>query len=193
MLNPRLTFTFVRHGVTDYNQARVIMGQLDIPLNRTGRDQARRAAAALVGSGIRRIFASPLLRARETAEIIAVALELEITYLDGLKERRWGVLEGRPLAERPDFTPEGAESVAEFDARVLAALAEIPPGEGLCLVAHSGTCRALRRTLIKGSDGEGMVPNAVPLSFAPRQSDDWTETALIKKRIRQKAGLGGNP
>lgn len=172
-------FYFVRHGVTDHNQARLIMGSLDIPLNDTGRRQARRAATLMAGRRLATIAASPLSRARETAEIIAGIIGAPVQVLDGLMERRWGVLEGRNLRERPltGLLPDGAESLEDFTQRTLGALLSLQSPGPVLVVAHSGTCRVLRRHFAI-DDGEGPVPNCVPLRFEPLAGGGWREFAL---------------
>jgi broad specificity phosphatase PhoE len=76
---------FVRHGETSYNAEKRLQGQLDIPLNARGREQARSIGGTLrrlVGREIDRLeeaqafFASPLERARETMEIARDAMGL---------------------------------------------------------------------------------------------------------------------
>jgi len=97
------TLYLVRHGETDWNAARRIQGSTDIPLNETGRAQARATAAALVErfTGTRpRVVSSDLSRARETAEIIADALGAPApTLYPELRERAYGVAEGMTVAE----------------------------------------------------------------------------------------------
>jgi broad specificity phosphatase PhoE len=77
--------TLIRHGETDWNLARRIQGGTDIPLNDTGRLQARDAAAALRArldpEQRTVVVASDLSRARETAEIIAGDLGLRVSRL----------------------------------------------------------------------------------------------------------------
>ncbi|WP_142848100.1 histidine phosphatase family protein [Telmatospirillum sp. J64-1] len=176
---PLMPFYFLRHGVTDHNLARRIMGQLDIPLNERGRDQARAAAELLVGRGIGRIIASPLSRAVETAGLVASVLGVEVVVVEELKERGWGVIEGSSITARPhDILPRGAEDVTLFTQRTIAALAgEIGEGAPVLVVAHSGTCRALRRHL--GLERvEGRVPNCIPLRFEPRRTGGWREYSI---------------
>lgn len=95
--------TLIRHGETDWNLARRIQGSTDIPLNDTGREQARRAAAALRQRGTEipvTVVASDLSRASETAEIIAAELGVAVTRLyAGLRERSYGDAEGVDAAE----------------------------------------------------------------------------------------------
>ena len=77
---------FLRHGETAYNAENRLQGQLDTPLNALGREQARsvgRTLRARIGAEIERLeaagafVASPLLRARETMEIVREAMGLE--------------------------------------------------------------------------------------------------------------------
>ncbi len=89
-------FYFLRHGETDWNKQQLCQGQTDIPLNETGRTQALRNREQLKNRGIVSICYSPLLRAKETAELIGAGLENCTLYpIDELKERAWGSLEGR--------------------------------------------------------------------------------------------------
>lgn len=182
---PLVPFCFLRHGVTDHNLRRLVMGSLDIPLNDQGRQQARKAALSLAQLQITRIFASPLSRARETAEIVGAHLGLAVEIVDDLRERDWGDMTGRPhrdLLRGHYATPPGGEPAEAFSARILSALDQAAPalrpdlGPAL-LVAHSGACRVLRRHL-RIDDGEGPVPNGAPLLFAPTSAGDWTETRL---------------
>ena len=125
-----VTFAFIRHGQTDWNRDHRLQGSSDIPLNDTGREQAHQAAELLRGGGWQVIVSSPLLRARETAQIIADDLELELgpAYHD-LIERDYGPLEGmsdEEILERfPNRDYPGAEPLASVVSRGTAALATI--------------------------------------------------------------------
>lgn len=182
---PLAPFYFLRHGVTDHNLKRLVMGRLDIPLNDQGRRQAEQAASTLTGRGISRILTSPLARARETAEIVAHHIDVALEVIDGLSERDWGAMTGRPhldLLRGHYATPPGGESAEDFRARILGSLSSMvrtdrPQTGTTLLVAHSGACRVLRRHL-HIDDGEGPVPNGAPLLFAPTPNGDWTEKRL---------------
>jgi uncharacterized phosphatase len=85
----------IRHGETEYNKERRAMGsRIDVPLTDHGREQARGMIPAIREYGFTAIYASPLLRARETAEIINAELGLPISFHEELKERDVGDLSG---------------------------------------------------------------------------------------------------
>lgn len=190
-LLPLVPFYFLRHGITDHNRNRLVMGQLDIPLNMAGRRQARQAAELAASLGIVRIVSSPLTRARETAAIIASFLGLPVIVENGFKERDWGTMEGRSYRELIDLdrVPEGAESFEAFSSRAIAALpAALLPAPAL-LVAHSGLCRVLRHHL-SISDNLHSVPNAVPIRFSPDSSGRWSECEVTLAALRQAKAKG---
>ncbi len=165
---------FVRHGETAYNAENRLQGQLDIPLNARGRDQARsigKALGAVAGAEIREMdaagdsFASPLTRAGETMDIVRDAMGLEPGRykLDArLKELSFGAWEGMTWREveardpqgvrarnkaKWSFAPPGGESYAMLVERVRAWLDGLS-GEAF-VVAHGGSARALM-TLVAG-------------------------------------------
>lgn len=141
----------VRHGETDWNRQRRIQGITDIPLNATGREQARTTGMLLTRRVIARVYASPLSRAHETAQIIAERLRLvEPTLVDAFLERNYGDAEGMSFHEIEQRYPRGVtvpgrESRDEVAARVIPALQTVAaqnPGEGLVVVSHGGAIRA---------------------------------------------------
>lgn len=175
---PRVPFYFLRHGVTDHNVRRLVMGQLDVPLNDQGRHQARLAADRIRLVDIAAIVCSPLSRARETAEIVAAKLGVEVTVIEDLRERDWGEASGRPYRELfRQEVPLGAEPGEAFSRRVIAAVARLTKDKTVLMVSHSGVCRVLRRTLAVG-DGDGPVPNGIPLLFSPGGDGAWREQPL---------------
>jgi broad specificity phosphatase PhoE len=157
---PSVTLYLARHGETDWNAAGRWQGQTDVRLNEAGRLQAREIAGRVRAAGIRAVATSDLLRARETAEIVADALGLAVGLVDAaLRERRFGCFEGltrEEVAERhpeawasyvadPGPAPPGGESRDELLGRLLPALAAAAGAlpAPLLVVMHGGSMRAL--------------------------------------------------
>jgi probable phosphoglycerate mutase len=169
---PAIAFWFLRHGETDWNAQGLSQGNVDIPLNSTGLAQARTAAQTLRGRGIATIVASPLSRARVTAEIAGEALGLPVQIDPGLREVSFGVQEGQPMSEwfaewvAGSYTPEGAESFQGLRQRTVAAVgrAIIKPPVVL-VVAHGALFRALRAEM--GLEPNLRTRNAVPMWCEP--------------------------
>ena len=169
----RVPFWFLRHGETDWNAQGLSQGNTDIPLNSVGLAQAQRAAKTLLGiGGIATIVASPLVRARVTAEIAAEALGLPVAFDDGLREVSFGEQEGKPMGDWYDdwiaghYTPAEAETFAALLARAVAAVnrATARPAPVL-VVAHGALFRALR--LAFGHEPNVRTPNALPIRCEP--------------------------
>ncbi|HET8780671.1 MAG TPA: histidine phosphatase family protein [Agromyces sp.] len=144
-----MLIALIRHGQTDWNLAERMQGRSDIPLNATGREQARVAASALVNESWDVVVSSPLGRARETAEIIAGTLDMPLgaTY-DDLIEQDFGEAEGTFVADLdrrwPDRDFAGKEPDAEMGPRGIRALERIAvdhPGARVLAVAHGTLIR----------------------------------------------------
>ena len=136
----------VRHGETDWNASGRLQGHTDRPLNEYGRRQARELAERLAGDGISFVYASDLARARETAEIIAARLGLEVAVDPDLREKNWGNWEGLTPDERVEVEFEG-ESTEEHRDRVLRAVRRIVaahPEERGVVVTHGGSLRRIQ-------------------------------------------------
>ena len=114
----------VRHGETDWNRIRRLQGHTDIALNATGIEQAARLGRALAGEAIVAIHSSDLVRALATAEPIATTLGLPVARNALLRERNYGVLEGRTFPEIALHHPEEAEQM-----RLRSAMHTIADGE----------------------------------------------------------------
>lgn len=159
-----ITVHLVRHGETDWNLEGRLQGWTDIPLNATGIGQARAAASALAGREIAAVISSDLSRARQTAELVAAQVGVEIVADPALRERNYGAAEGQiesdlerlfdgQLAEcwsDPDFTFDGGETRRDLYARIgcfLEDLVASPPGLEFVLVSHGGALRVARGVL----------------------------------------------
>ena len=168
----RTPFWYLRHGETDWNARNLSQGNIDIPLNANGIAQAQAAAKLLVGRGIASIVASPLSRARDTAEVVGAALGLPMSIDEGLREVAFGAQEGQPMADwfadwiAGRHTPEGAESFAALRRRAVAAVNRAtahPPA--VLVVAHGALFRALRSAM--GLEPNARTRNGVPFWCAP--------------------------
>ena len=89
----------VRHGQTPWNKDKIFRGSRDIPLNDTGREEARLAGEWLKTETIHAAYCSPLSRARDTGEAIARHHGLQVLDLPGLTDLCYGDWEGVPLAD----------------------------------------------------------------------------------------------
>ncbi len=157
----------IRHGETDWNNERRLQGNTDTPLNANGIVQARRLARRIAGEELDALYASPLARARGTAEIIADQLGVVLTLDDRLKEKGLGDLEGLTLEEFQAQYPElyqgwissadhfplpGEESPAQLRERIVAFLDDLRArhsnGTRIGVVTHGGTISMFVSTLI---------------------------------------------
>jgi len=163
----------VRHGETDWNRQRRIQGLTDIPLNETGRAQARATGMLLSRRQWDGIFSSPLGRAVETASIIAAEVGLgEPTLVDALVERNYGQAEGLDWLEIERRYPRGTvvpgrETREQVGARVIPALMRLAadrPGQALLIVSHGGAIRAVLNE-VEPSASHGVITNGSVHSF----------------------------
>ena len=179
-----IPFFFVRHGESTWNAERRVQGQTDVPLSETGVAQAHEAAALIVGQPVGAVFASPLQRARRTAEIINVTLGLPMTLVDELMEARLGVLEGKVYeAGLGDWdrgvAPEGAETQVVFFARAIAGLNRALTGWSRrdahpLIVAHGGIFKAIQHHALRSD--EWACRNCCPVLVLPPEQEGWAWT-----------------
>jgi broad specificity phosphatase PhoE len=177
----RVPFWYLRHGETDWNAQGLSQGSIDIPLNPTGLAQARSAAQHLRHRGIKTIVASPLSRARVTAEIVAEALGLPVLIDPDLREVSWGVQEGQAMSSwftdwvSGGFAPEGGETFHTLRQRAVAGVNRaLGHPSAVLVVAHGALFRALRAAM--GVEPNMRTRNAVPMGCAPPTADATTWT-----------------
>jgi probable phosphoglycerate mutase len=109
----------MRHGKTDWNLLHKLQGKTDIPLNDMGRQMARDARERYKDIHFDVCFSSPLLRARETAELVLEGRDVPVIIDDRLAEMGFGIYEGtEEVFEKPEcpvrvlfFNPEKYEAV----------------------------------------------------------------------------------
>ena len=145
----------MRHGKTDWNQLWKIQGRTDIPLNDVGRKMAEEARELYKDVNFDVCYCSPLIRAKETAEIFLMGREIEIIEDDRLKEMSFGIYEGSERVLEQEAHPlkplfadpvnykavEGGESYEELYARTGSFLKEIAlplveEGKDVLIVGH---------------------------------------------------------
>ncbi|GAB6989074.1 histidine phosphatase family protein [Paenibacillus pini] len=153
---------FVRHGITEWNIENRAQGQTDIPLNETGKAQARALAARLQNEEWDMIYSSDLSRARETAEMIAAATGLEIHLDERLREIHCGLIEGtteedrmRKWGEEWDTFELGIESDEALIRRGVSVVNDIcdqHPHERILIVSHGAWIGKLLPVLIPHTD-----------------------------------------
>lgn len=144
-----MLLALIRHGQTDWNRDGLLQGSSDIPLNDTGREQARDALMTLRSRPWDAVVSSPLRRARETAQILADGLGIPLgAAYPGLVERDYGSLEGTSSAAAIDRWPnreypgaESLDSVATRGAAAFAAVAADHPGDAVLIVCHGTIIR----------------------------------------------------
>ena len=89
----------MRHGETDYNKKGLIQGTLDIPLNEFGLELAEKTKEGFEKEGLTfdYCYCSPLIRARQTAEIILRGTDTPLSYDERIREMNFGEGEGQIL------------------------------------------------------------------------------------------------
>lgn len=163
-----LKMYLIRHGETDWNVQERIQGLSDIELNANGVMQAHQLAAHLETEGnFSRIYASPLQRSYETAQIIAARLGLPVVRDSRLVERSLGQLEGLTMGEIEAQFPDvyrawheggvrphilGEESREDFDRRAREFVEDTRaehPGGKIIVVTHGGTLAMIVAAALK--------------------------------------------
>jgi probable phosphoglycerate mutase len=151
-------FHLLRHG--EHNvQGRICAGRMPgVVLSERGRAETEGAARRLAGMGIAAIYASPLERTRETAEIVGRGLSLPVTILDDLAELDFGEWTGKTFDEvrKDPRWPEwashrsiscipGGETMRAVQRSVVEAIMEMRtehPSESVVVVSHGDVIRA---------------------------------------------------
>jgi broad specificity phosphatase PhoE len=166
-MKPSVTRVFmVRHGATVLSTEDRFAGATDVELSDEGRQQTQRLAERLSQEKVVAIYASPLGRTVETAQILAAPHKLEVQLRDGLREinhGRWEQMTRREVEQKfPEeaaewekdpytFAPLGGESGLAVTARALPALIDLVrqhSGEEFLVVSHKATIRLLLSSLL---------------------------------------------
>ena len=178
-----MRFYFVRHGESVANTRHVISNRgLGEPLTERGQEQARVLADSLRGAGITRLYSSPLLRAQQTAQVLAQMLDLPVEVTEGLREYDCGIMEGRADEEawaayqavleewfqhgRPEARIPGGESLLDMRDRLGSLLrrllGELGEDEQACLVGHGGLYRCALPLLMDNVSADFALAQGMP-------------------------------
>ncbi len=187
---PPRSFLCLRHGATDWNRQGLFQGRTDNPLNDDGIAQAHAAAEKLRAAKLGQVISSPLLRAVQTAEIIANAASRTVTIDQGLIELDFGSFEGKPVRQLMmqhgansaqglvDMLPADSEPWADVASRAMRAVGQWlvrHPEAEILFVCHDAVMQAMAQTLcgsfFKNSHGK-------PFRFV-RTGDTWKVEEVV--------------
>lgn len=166
-----LTVFLVRHGESEWNVEGRLQGQTaHIPLTALGRQQAEQTAARLASSGAQIVVSSDLLRAVETAQIIATSLLIPLRLKSDLREQALGVFENRLAVDvrreteptnwtDPHWRPVSGESLQDVYVRLERVFQELQheqPAGRVIVVTHGDTAR-IALALLRGEGLAGVA------------------------------------
>jgi len=151
----------IRHGEVVTFDQKSFNGQTDVALTPQGHAQLVAVAQQLVGEPIRAVYSSDLARSMRGGEAIARLLRIPLKSMPELREKHFGVWEGKSVeevarlfptawaiwcADPSQSRPEGGESYEDVEKRVIPALESIlerHAGEEIAIVAHGGVNRVI--------------------------------------------------
>lgn len=165
----------VRHGQTDWNAEGRIQGSTDTELNKNGIEQAQKLKELIKDYKIDIIISSPLKRTRKTAEIINEDIKCKIILDDALKERGFGIFEGKIRKDIKDEVLDSrvldnyyinkeygnVEKIKDLCDRVWKLLDNIKEeykDKNILLVTHGGTTIAIEG-YFNGIREDGLIKN----------------------------------
>ena len=182
---PSRSFLCLRHGATDWNREGRFQGRTDNPLNDDGIAQAHAAAEKLRAVELGHVVSSPLLRAVQTAEIIANVASKTVTLDQGLIELDFGSFEGKAVRELMmqhgassaqglvDMLPADSEPWADVATRALWSVGQWldrHPQDEILFVCHDAVMQSMAQTLTGKFFKNG---HGKPFRFT-RTDDAWT-------------------
>jgi len=205
----------IRHGETDWNRELRFQGHIDVPLNDTGHEQARRLGLRLASEQVDHIACSDLLRTQQTATPAAQQLDLPVLTTVALREQHFGVGEGLRAEEIQARHPQGwldwlkfhadhglpgGETPRQFHARVIEALGTLAAthaGRTVLVVTHGGVLDMVWRTA-RGLGLDGPRSSDIPNAGVNRiRIADAADPAAIEivdwADVRHLQGLGPQP
>lgn len=175
---PKKEFYFIRHGQTDQNVTGIYTEE-DIPINATGRKQAEEIEHLISLLPVQSVCHSPLLRARQTKELITPRLlvpHVELTNLVECNIEIWDAM----TALGENAPPSEVLSVKKFMQNVAKGLQEALSHPGpVLIVAHCGVHWAICHHI--NVPPPWQIDNCAPVHFAPNEKGEWTSKKLTQR------------
>ncbi|MBB6453338.1 putative phosphoglycerate mutase [Salirhabdus euzebyi] len=172
----------VRHGMTDWNKARRLQGQTNVPLNEIGRQQAKAVAKRLLEEDWDIVISSHLSRAYDTGNAIAQTLNIPLLVDERLQEKGFGDCEGTTEEDRlKQFGPSwkelnlGIESDAEIRNRSVTCIEEycaLHPDKKILFVSHGATINQVVKVLLQDESFDQSFRNT-SLSIFEKENENW--------------------
>jgi len=170
-------FFFVRHGKTIYNKEKRYTGQLDIPLSIEYLDELIAILPKLKKQQIPVIYSSPMLRAKQTSQIIANYLNIPIIYVEEFRERSFGIFEGKKkFAYKKNYFHKG-QSLYSYKRQVIRGLNKIKLSNNSLIVGHSGTYKSISY-YYQGYYPKKSIFNARLISFELKKFQKWENVEI---------------
>lgn len=182
----------IRPGETDWNRWGRWQGWVAAPLNGHGQQQVERLANFVRHIGIGMLYASDLVRAAQTAEILSARLGTKVVLDARLRERNIGEWQGLTLGEmqawypnqyqalqqdRQSFRVPGGESLADVKTRVISAFNEIverEENETVGIISHTTALQLLLTDLIDGYKmGDANIDNTAVTTIQRNEDSMW--------------------
>ncbi|MFB6208930.1 MAG: histidine phosphatase family protein [Candidatus Nanohaloarchaea archaeon] len=155
----------VRHGEKEHNRKDSITGQMDVEITENGREQARKVSERFADRDFEKAYSSDLRRTSETIEIISDENRIEKEKKEDLRERDFGILEGKPIedyrrmegefdGEKHLLRPENGESLMETGERIVGFLDRLrnqhDRSSSILIGAHSVATKAALMVILDG-------------------------------------------
>ena len=195
---PLCTLYIVRHGETQWNKEKIVQGHTDIPLNDTGKEQAQAQSEHLKHIHFDAVYASDLIRAKQTAEILLRERKLAIITTQMLRERNFGDYEGKPMDNKHkelcellalytshnDFNTAHVETNDLIIGRVFTFLREVSlahGGKNVLIASHGGVLRQVLIHLGAATEAQlasGSVQNLAYIRLDCDGVDFWVKDTV---------------
>ncbi len=174
---PPTTMLLLRHGQTALSVDKRFSGLGDHGLTEVGRQQAADAGQRLATAGADVVVTSPLLRARQTAEVVAAAAGLEVLVDDGLRETDFGAWEGCTFGEVQQRWPDELAAWLSDTA--------VAPPDGESFDATAVRVRRARDRLLAAHGGRSLVvvSHVSPIKTLLRFALDAPPSALYRMHL----------